>query len=165
LRHAAHAAQDLSAAQIILAVFPVGEDRTMLESIFGQSDWQLQFVWSFQEAQAVLQSLPVAAVMSQSLFPDGYTWKDLLTELQSRIHPPPLIVADRLADEALWAEVLNLGGYDLLMKPFDTREVLRIVSLACRCNSTTRPPNLRQSGMASLPAVTARSLRSPCFPG
>ena len=41
-----------------------------------------------------------------------------------------LIVTDRLADERLWAEVLNLGGYDLLLKPFDPEEVLRVVNSA-----------------------------------
>jgi len=41
-------------------------------------------------------------------------------------------VADRLADDRLWAEVLNLGAYDLLIKPFDTQEVLRTVGLACK---------------------------------
>jgi DNA-binding response OmpR family regulator len=46
--------------------------------------------------------------------------------------PPPLIVSDRLADEQLWAEVLSLGGYDLLMKPFDAKEVHHAVSTACR---------------------------------
>jgi hypothetical protein len=30
----------------------------------------------------------------------------------------------------LWAEVLNLGGYDLLMKPFEEAEVYRVVGLA-----------------------------------
>jgi len=43
--------------------------------------------------------------------------------------PPQLIVADRLAHEGLWAEVLNLG-YDLLMTPFEAAEVLRVVTLA-----------------------------------
>ena len=43
---------------------------------------------------------------------------------------PQVIVADRLADEALWAEVLNLGCYDLLMTPFSSEEVLRVVSMA-----------------------------------
>jgi Protein of unknown function (DUF2934) len=47
-------------------------------------------------------------------------------------NPPPLIVADCLADERLWAEVLNLGGYDLLAKPFDANGVLQVVSAACR---------------------------------
>jgi len=45
---------------------------------------------------------------------------------------PPLIVAHRLADEYLWAEVLNLGGYDLLATPFDQKQVLYAVSAACR---------------------------------
>ncbi len=31
----------------------------------------------------------------------------------------PLIVTDRLANEALWSEVLNLGGYDVVAKPFE----------------------------------------------
>ena len=61
-----------------------------------------------------------------------YCWKDLLLELQKMEHPPPLIVADRLADERLWVEALNLGGYDVLAKPFDAREALDVVTTACR---------------------------------
>jgi hypothetical protein len=30
----------------------------------------------------------------------------------------------------MWAEVLNLGGYDVLPEPFDGSEVIRILSLA-----------------------------------
>jgi DNA-binding response OmpR family regulator len=41
-------------------------------------------------------------------------------------------VTSRVADDSLWAEVLNLGAYDLLMKPFDLTEVFRVVSLAWR---------------------------------
>jgi DNA-binding response OmpR family regulator len=47
------------------------------------------------------------------------------------VNPPDLIVASRLADEYLWAEVLNLGGYDVLAKPFNAEEVRRVVGLAC----------------------------------
>ena len=62
--------------------------------------------------------------------------------------PPQLIVADRLADDALWAEVLNLGGYDLLMTPFEPEEVWRVVSMAWdfrereveRAVSSSKPP-------------------------
>ena len=35
-----------------------------------------------------------------------------------------------LADEHLWAEALNIGAYDVLAKPFDRQEVIRIFSLA-----------------------------------
>ena len=34
------------------------------------------------------------------------------------------------ADERLWAEALNLGAYDVLAKPFDRTEVMRVVSMA-----------------------------------
>src|ERR1019366_5350356 len=36
----------------------------------------------------------------------------------------------RLADERLWAEVLNLGWYDVLATPFDADEVYRVMSYA-----------------------------------
>jgi DNA-binding response OmpR family regulator len=45
---------------------------------------------------------------------------------------PILIVTSRLADEYLWAEALNVGAYDVLAKPFEREEVIRIVSLASR---------------------------------
>ena len=57
-------------------------------------------------------------------------WKDVLAELSNLPDAPLLIVASRLADESFWAEVLNLGAYDVLMKPFDATEVFRVVSLA-----------------------------------
>jgi DNA-binding response OmpR family regulator len=45
---------------------------------------------------------------------------------------PLLLVTSRHADENLWAEVLNLGGYDVLLKPFDGAEVTRVVAMARR---------------------------------
>lgn len=58
-------------------------------------------------------------------------WKDLLRSFASLPDPPLLIVASRMADEHLWAEALNLGAYDVLAKPFDATEVVRIAGLAC----------------------------------
>jgi hypothetical protein len=53
-------------------------------------------------------------------------WQALLADLADFPSPPALIVCSRLADERLWAKVLNLGGYDLLPKPFDAAEVLQV---------------------------------------
>jgi hypothetical protein len=39
-------------------------------------------------------------------------------------------VTSRLADERLWAEALNLGAWDVLAKPFDADEVIRIGKIA-----------------------------------
>ena len=64
--------------------------------------------------------------------PDG-SWRDLFQFLATKLkNPPPLVVVSRQADEALWAEVLNLGGYDVLTKPFDGEEVNRVMTMARR---------------------------------
>jgi DNA-binding NtrC family response regulator len=55
-----------------------------------------------------------------------------------------LIVTSRLADDRLWAEALNLGAYDVIAKPFDASEVVRIAGLACA------HWNQRESGQAAV---------------
>jgi DNA-binding NtrC family response regulator len=98
---------------------------------------KLSFTRSFQEARAILLDRSVGVVISSGQSGDGYGWKDLLRELQDNAAATRLVVADRLADEALWAEVLNLGGYDLLLKPFNPTELFRVVDRACRTRCWT----------------------------
>jgi DNA-binding response OmpR family regulator len=50
----------------------------------------------------------------------------------AKVHPPRFVVATWLADDRLWAEVLDLGGFDVLQKPFEARELFRVVGLAWR---------------------------------
>lgn len=125
--------QESAAGQTILVVFAPGEDRTALEGIFEPPNWRVRFAQTLEEARVALRLRTVRVVISESQLPAGYTWRDLLAELQNVPDSPRLVVVDHLADDRLWAEVLNLGGYDLLTKPLDAREVLRTVSLACRC--------------------------------
>jgi FixJ family two-component response regulator len=54
------------------------------------------------------------------------------TKLCALDTPPPLIVTSRHADNRLWGEVLNLGGFDVLAKPLDEDEVRRVVESADR---------------------------------
>jgi len=82
----------------------------------------------------------VAAVLTEAHLPDGRGWKDILRKLERTPNPPPLIVTDRLANEALWSEVLNLGGYDVLAKPFEKREVLHVVTMASAFRLKRMPP-------------------------
>jgi len=80
----------------------------------------------------IAERAPTGVIISDSSLPDGHCWKDVLVETQRMHQPLPLIVADRVADARLWGEVLNLGAYDLLTKPFDAEEVLYAVTTACR---------------------------------
>jgi|SRR5581483_5596052 len=114
----------------VLVALDSREEVAALQRILYGEDWRLQFAGAFPETEAALRASPFGIVICSRRYQDGHGWKDLLQGIQGMSIPPQLIVADRLADEALWAEVLNLGGYDLLMTPFEPEEVRRVVSMA-----------------------------------
>ena len=116
----------------ILAVLPDEEDCRCLSNISRGSNWELRLERTVHEAVAVLSNLAFDAIITESRFADGRCWNELLHGLQSQINPPPLIVVDRCADEKLWAEALNLGAFDVLAKPFEAKEVLHVLEMACR---------------------------------
>jgi DNA-binding response OmpR family regulator len=121
----------LSRKPSILAVLPATEDRISLKSILRSSDWNVRFARPSRRIRVALDLGTVGVVLTDARLADGRTWKDVLQEIERTPNPPLLIVTDRLADEALWAEVLNLGGYDVLAKPFDEKEVLHAMTMAC----------------------------------
>jgi DNA-binding NtrC family response regulator len=113
----------------VLAVSPDRRDHISLRGIFGHTRWQLFDVPNCDEAQRHLERAQIGVVLCESELPDG-SWKELLDRVSELPAPPLIIVTSRNADSALWAQVLNHGAYDVLTKPFDRSEVIRIVSLA-----------------------------------
>jgi len=89
----------------------------------------------------------IPVVICQHSLPDG-DWKLLLAGLDRIDVRPSLIVSSRLADDRLWAEVLNLGAFDLLLgAPFEPEEVLRVTESAwCAQNSAARRRAVRRGG-------------------
>lgn len=80
-------------------------------------------------AFSVLREAPVGIVFFDCDATAG-TWGEMLDHISLLPDPPLLIVTSRLADERLWAEALNLGAWDVLAKPLESEEVMRIVSAA-----------------------------------
>ena len=115
----------------VLMVSPFDEDRIRLDHIFAGSRWRARGVRTCREALALLRKSAAPVVLCEGDLPDG-NWKDILDAFTVLTAPPLLIVTSRLADECLWVEVLNLGGYDLLAKPLDKKEVLWAVDSAWR---------------------------------
>ena len=126
-----------SAIKTILLVGIVGSDGTCLDKILLDYNWQSHRVGNCREALEFLNQHHVPVVLSEAKLSDG-SWREILNGMASLSEPPNLIVLSRLADDRLWAEVLNLGGYDVLMTPFAAEEVLR-VTFAARHNWGCRP--------------------------
>ena len=123
-----HTSQDNRMAAV-LAVSPFEDDHRALRIILAAGDWKLISVRSMAEGIAWLAGHPVAVVVCSQHLPDG-NWLLLLERAGAVVQPPRLVVSSRLADDQLWAEVLNLGGYDVLATPFDSAEVRRVMLAA-----------------------------------
>ena len=113
----------------ILCVSPVPEDYKDLRGIVSDSMWRIAAADSCQDAIAYLTRTEVSIVFCEHTLPDG-SWRQLLDHATLLPIPPPVIVTSRLADDHLWAEVLNLGGFDVLAKPYNAREVRHVLASA-----------------------------------
>lgn len=115
----------------ILLVSQWAEDQTALRGILHHNGWIISRCASASDALRQVRSAPPAVVLCERDLPDG-SWKTVLAACEAMPNPPLLLVSSRNADESLWAEVLNLGGYDVLLKPFDRGEVTRVIGMAWR---------------------------------
>ncbi len=113
----------------VLAVSEHADDHAALRNIFSHSKWHLRSAQTWSEARAALLVNAASVILCDHRLPDA-TWRDALNYIADLPEKPILIVSSRTADDQLWGEVLNLGAYDLLLKPFDQQEVVRVVSLA-----------------------------------
>jgi DNA-binding response OmpR family regulator len=121
-------------ALTILLASHLPEDVDAIRHAFHASglDWKLLAAADCREAWTVLHREEVDVVVAEADLPDPFAWRDLLDEIDNMGGGQPVIIASRRADEILWAEVLNLGGFDLLSKPFDPEELTRVIAMAAR---------------------------------
>ena len=112
----------------------VGEyeaDRTLLRELFGEFGWRLFEANDRRHALDCLTRNPVHVMITES-DQQQWHWRRALKDLRNLNEPPQLIVTSRTADDHLWAEVLNIGGFDVLAQPLERDEVERVVSSARR---------------------------------
>jgi DNA-binding response OmpR family regulator len=131
----------------ILVVSPHRDDDAALRKILQHGDWKITRAADQQEASKYLIHNATSVVICERDLPDG-CWRDILVKTQGLKNAPALVVMSRQADEKLWGEVLTSGGYDVLLKPFESREVTRVVGMAWRQSRSNwnRPP------VAAMPA-------------
>jgi DNA-binding response OmpR family regulator len=115
----------------VLIVSSAVDDHAIIGSIFNGTRWTVRHAILLRDAVALLDRQVIPVLICAQTVTDG-TWKDLLAELAVLETPPAMLVTSGTLDDALWAEVLNIGGCDVLVKPFDHREVVWSVGLAWR---------------------------------
>lgn len=113
----------------ILSVSPSPEDHDVLQRILQKSDWKIQAASTFCLARQLVREQGLTGIICEAdLSPNA--WKDLLAEALSLPQPPFFIVVSADTDPHLCAEVLNMGAYDILIKPLQAAEVIRALDVA-----------------------------------
>jgi DNA-binding response OmpR family regulator len=135
----------------ILAIGDFAADRTLLHDIVEKAGWKLLEARDRRRAMQLLERVPVQVVIAETELPN-WDWKKVLGDLRRLAEPPQLIVTSRTADDYLWAEVLNIGGYDVLPQPLERDEVERVVAAARRQYSR---PMSRAVQSVIAPAIVA----------
>jgi DNA-binding response OmpR family regulator len=142
----------------VLSVSQIEDDHAFLKSIFSshaawtqiaESKPALHTSSTLAAAQMTLRRNRIAVVLYDSDSMPG-TYRRMLECLVALPDMPQLIVTSRLADEKLWVEVLNLGAYDLLVKPFNAKEVVWSVTSAW----------LHWKSLHEVPAKTTRVMKA-----
>ena len=117
-----------------VSVLLLGEfdsEQSLLSGVLQEAGLRLVKARDRRHAIKCLERDAIQVVIAESEIP-GWNWKSALFHLQRLPSPPVLIVTSHNADDRLWSEVLNLGGYDVLARPFDAEELRRVVASAGR---------------------------------
>ena len=140
--------------QTALLVSPDERDHEVLGSLFREQRWYLHTATSLSAAFAMLQEESVGLIITERDFPLG-DWKSVLEGVHVLRETPLLIVISRLADEYLWSEALNLGAHDVLVKPLDRTEAVRVISSAWRHCPKPRVADFKAQLAPSLKAANS----------
>ena len=137
---AAHgpATEPLGATEVLF-VSPVVQDQATLRRMLSSSQFPTVAAGTCRQALERLAEGCVSVVLCDRELPDG-TWCDILSRISGSLAPPLLIVTCGQADERLWAEVLNLGGFDVLAKPFNVLELQHVLKTARAYRHGRIPP-------------------------
>src|SRR5580700_1688084 len=91
----------------ILSVSPIEDDHESLERTISHTDgWRVQRSHTLAAALTILRRTQIPVVICERNLSPG-SWADMVEPITALPNSPHLIVTSRLADDRLWAEVLN----------------------------------------------------------
>lgn len=134
----------------VLFISPDHAEAEALSEMLRPAALAMDHAACLEGARRMLGAQTYRAILTEAELPDGI-WTDVIDLTYELGVFPAIIVTRRTADDLFWAEVLNLGAYDLLAQPFDEKEVRRILTNAC-LQFATRPVGKQTRRLKTIPA-------------
>jgi PleD family two-component response regulator len=115
----------------LLCVLKAEREQTVICRIAKQFPWTLEFAQNGAQALQVLQARCTQIVLFDlDLF--GLDWKSDLRTLVSSPSQPSVILVSTGVSDAVWEEVIECGGYDVLRLPLQEVKTQMTVLYAWR---------------------------------
>lgn len=122
----------------IAYVSPFTEDHETLLGVASDLGCTIDCITTLAGLRRYLLQTSPSLIIFDVRVEDG-TWKDILNRQTGTQGSPLLVVSSADADDCLWAEVLNLGGHEVIAKPFNKVEVRYLLVSAMMRNAYSRP--------------------------
>ena len=124
----------------VLFVSPSAEHAGVLTEMLKSLSIELEQAPDLRRAKSRLDQEKYGVILTEARLPDG-NWEDIKKLVDEARLYTTVVVTDPFADARFWADVLQLGCYDVLAQPFSCSEVQRIIS-----NAFTPPVEHRRFG-------------------
>ena len=136
----------------VLLISTGRSDAEVLRSVLDESTTQLTAVRCYREAVTALGRSVFAVIVCDERLPDG-SWKDILGQIALLNDAPRLVVLASEPSESLYAEALNLGAWDLLLRPIKAEEARRVLEVGCEKFAGRRRPVVSQAAAVARRAI------------
>ena len=107
------------------------EDRFVLERLGKQHDWELQFTSSPREGVRLASQSHFELILCDRNQP-GYPWREVMDRLAACSPRSCILLVSPVSDDNLWRDVLQRGGYDVLIRPLREESALHAVEAVLR---------------------------------
>ena len=114
----------------LLFVSSVRARQTEFGACLRGTGWKVDPAPTIEDALVAAQARAYDVILADyDLNPRG-CWKDLLSGTRCLQGQPPVLLACSATDTGLWADAINAGAFDLILRPFDRMEVLCALKFA-----------------------------------
>ena len=116
--------------RILVLSMPL-EDRFLLERLARQNDWGLRFTNSPRDAFDLASQSHFELILCDCSEP-GYPWREVIDRLAACSAQSCILLVSPVTGDYLWREVLQHGGYDILLRPLCEQPTLQAVQAVLR---------------------------------
>jgi DNA-binding response OmpR family regulator len=104
--------------------------------------WELRRERTLEQGLHAVDSFPAGLVIYDWL-PEANDWRFAIDRLSARPNHPCILLASRVVDEYLWAELVTHGGFDVIPRSANTEQLIRGIRFAHRATDIARGPLTR----------------------